>query len=683
MGACAIVFSIALLAAGSGDVSADAGRAPTAAPEELAPSSGWLVAQAGETFEEKTIGQEMLVQGAEVEEAEGMQPEQSSAAITSAGGAVPYHVTEIVLAYAEFHPQHPALSQFSNLEVELARGPISLTAPSPGESLVPLRLSHVGDIRLSATAIREINGKIVEAFNALGFSGVLVEPDPAQIDPRTNRDLRPAGETSLRLVIWTGRVMGLRSFASGERIPQDARIDNPAHARIKEQSPLQPVGAGPGTDLMLLTDLEDYLARLNRHPGRRVDASLSPADVPGGVNVDYLITENKPWATYYRVSNTGTRNTGHSRQRFGYSHTQLTGRDDILQLDFITSSFDSEFAAYFGSYEAPLWGFEDQKARWQLSGGWSRFNASDLGLARADFNGTRYGGGLKAIGNLYQRGKLFIDVFTGARWENVQTENVLARISGRDNFFLPEIGAKLERRTQTSNLFGVISVDGNISSIAGTDADDLSAAGGLGRFDPAEDWTTLKWDAYASAYLEPLFNRKAWEDFSTPESSTLAHEVAARFFGQWAFDNRLVPQYQKAVGGLHTVRGYPMASTAGDTVMIGNLEYRLHIPRLFRPRPPEELPVLGRFRVFPQQPGGRADWDLIFKVFADAATVTVSDKKRFEDNDTLLGVGFGFEMQVRRGIQARWDMGWALDEGNTMDVETGDINFHFSITTLY
>ena len=159
--------------------------------------------------------------------------------------------------------------------------------------------------------------------------------------------------------------------------------------------------------------------------------------------------------------------------------------------------------------------------------------------------------------------------------------------------------------------------------------------------------------------------------------------MAVRVWGQYAFDNRLVPQYQRAVGGLYTVRGYKNAATAGDSVFLGSLEYRLHLPRLCAPREPQELPLLGSFRLFPQQPGGRADWDLVARLFTDVGRVVNSDKKRFEQDETLVSVGGGFELQLRRNIQARWDVGVALKDGEQFDVDSGDVQFHFSVTTLY
>ena len=284
------------------------------------------------------------------------QGSEASQALTP-GQEPTYVVSRIVLQYAQEHPDHPEISSLMGLEVALSASNQALVGPRPG---LPVALVAISDFGLrdtgvlTPTAIRAINHRVVNEFNSLGFAGVLVEPNPEDIDSRSGRDLRPTDRTELRIQIWTGRVARIRTFASGERVPLEERIDNPAHARIAERSPLQPVGAaGPGS-LMRLNMVEDYVARLNRHPGRRVDVALSPAQDPGGVFLDYLVAENKPWAAYFQLSDTGTKSTGHARQRFGFMHTQFTGQDDILQLDYFTSEFD-DMNGYFASYERPVY----------------------------------------------------------------------------------------------------------------------------------------------------------------------------------------------------------------------------------------------------------------------------------------------------------------------------------------
>jgi hemolysin activation/secretion protein len=184
-------------------------------------------------------------------------------------------------------------------------------------------------------------------------------------------------------------------------------------------------------------------------------------------------------------------------------------------------------------------------------------------------------------------------------------------------------------------------------------------------------------------FLELLLNREAWEDPSTPESSTLAHEVALSFRGQYAFDKRLIPQVEQVLGGLYTVRGYPESVIAGDTALIGSVEYRYHVPRALEIEPePREL--FGEtFRTAPQYVYGHPDWDLILKGFVDIGRSIISDPFSFEDDETLIGAGIGVELLYRRNLNVRLDWGFALEDLDSRDVNSGSNRLHLVATILF
>ena len=255
-------------------------------------------------------------------------------------------------------------------------------------------------------------------------------------------------------------------------------------------------------------------------------------------------------------------------------------------------------------------------------------------------------------------------------------ENGVVPSTGRGTYFLPQIGLSGDRLTRTSAmLFGAFFEAG----LTNSPVPELAI---LGRTDPSSDFLRLRWDGSYSFYLEPVINRQAWEDPSTPRSSTLAHEVAFLFRGQFPFGARLIPQYQQVAGGLYTVRGYEQAEVAGDTVLIGSAEYRFHLPRIFRPNSnPPEVPGRGVFRARPQTVYGRPDWDLIIRVFTDAAGVLISDANATEGNSTLWSVGGGLELQVLRNFSARFDVGTVLVDAGRSTV--GDTRANVVATVLY
>ncbi len=597
-------------------------------------------------------------------------------------GAV-YAVDEIVPTYAEPHPAHPPLSGLRSATFELGRTADGYVAPRPGVQTVRFylaQLSAAGPQRIYASGLRALNEQLVAWLNGQGLRGVLVRPHEEDIDPESGEDRRAANQTELRLLIWTGRVQEVRTFASGERVPPEERADHEAHAGLKAHSPIQP-GAVRGQDLVDQTKLDAYVARLNRHPGRRVDAALSPGHEPGTVYLDYLITENKPWTAYLQYSDTGTDQTTKNRQRFGFTHTQLTGHDDILQIDYLTGDFD-DVSAFYGSYDRPLFGSERLHGR--LFGTYSEYDASVLGFPGFAFEGQQWGFGAELIANVFQRRDLFVDLFAGLRYQDIEVQNPFAlNPSADDQFLLPRAGVRMERKTDISKLRANAYLELNSGSLSGNDADDPEEAGGLGRANVDEDWLVLRWDTRFETYLEPLFHRAAWDDPATPQSSTRAHEIALLFRGQWAFNNRLIPQEQRIAGGFHTVRGYPQAASAGDSLFLGSAEYRFHLPRSFGLREPSRLPWIGAFRVAPRRVYGMPDWDLILRLFVDAARVESSHRSAGEENHSLLSAGFGTEIQLWRNFVGRFDLGFALRDSTSLRIKRGDSEAHFSFMTLY
>ena len=557
--------------------------------------------------------------------------------------------------------------------------------------------------------------------------GVYVEPSPDDLDIATERDVRPEGRTALGLVITTARVRAIRTIGSGDRIQDDWRIDNRIHDRIRTGSPIQPTGAYglEGTDLANKKVLDDYLFRVNRHPGRRVDAALAPSESGDGISLDYLVHEAKAWYAYAQVSNTGTDSTGEWQQRFGFVHNQLTDRDDVFTLEYFRSGLNDLNGVSF-SYEAPWFGaqrpwwwsrpadgpswlawwdrsqwpwFGSDFLRWRVWGHYLDYEADlelgDVGDEIVD--GTDWDLGGRLIYNLFQWHSFFLDVFGGADLRGVVVDNDASIREARHLFLLPHAGIHLERTTPTSNLLGEIIFE---AQVLGTDSqsvdDGNDIAGGLealGRADPDDEWYVLHGDIGFTQYLEPILNPSGWEDPSTQATSTLAHEVALGVRGQYAFGHRLIPQAERVVGGLYSVRGYRQSAAVGDDLLTGTFEYRFHLPHsLPIQREPLQVPLLGGFRVSPQQVYGRPDWDFILRAFVDAGVIRSNDRpdrasngNRLEPGEFLLGAGAGAELRIRNNFRARVDWGMALqDTQSTVNrVDAGDHEFHLLFSILY
>ena len=71
-----------------------------------------------------------------------------------------------------------------------------------------------------------------------------------------------------------------------EEAPDQADRDKPSHERIREGSPVQP---GEPLDI---GKVDDYVARLNRHPGRRVEAEVRPGQEIGQLELEKLMSSS-------------------------------------------------------------------------------------------------------------------------------------------------------------------------------------------------------------------------------------------------------------------------------------------------------------------------------------------------------------------------------------------------------
>ncbi|MEM6333262.1 MAG: ShlB/FhaC/HecB family hemolysin secretion/activation protein [Planctomycetota bacterium] len=609
-----------------------------------------------------------------------------------------FEVAAVRLQYLEPADDLPDLAALNNATVVVTPTATGAVAARPGAPTDRIPLAQVGGpgVMLHASGVRAISEAVVREFNALGYAGVLVFPEPSQFDNQLN-DLRPDDDKTLVILVNLERVVAARTTASGDRFKNADDLENrPEHRRILADSPVQP-GPDPGqgkTDLVTIDDLNAFARRLSRHPGRRVDVAIASGEVvddpaPGqvepqtrvGAELEYVVFEDKPWRAFFAVDDTGTEQTAEWRQRFGATLLNATGADDVFSVEFSTTSFDASRSVAV-VYERQL---SDQPwLRGGLSGSFSDYRASELGFFGEDFSGQTFTLSGELIANILEADAWFLDLVGGFDYQRIQVDNELAGAEAGVDYALGRAAIRAERRTATSAFFGNAGVQWTFGGPMGAgDAGDLVI---LGRPEVADQWVTLNWSAQHSVYLEPLLNPRAWADPSTP-GSTLAHEAVIAFRGQYAFENRLIPQFQQQAGGFYSVRGYPESATVGDSVIIASAEYRLHIPQLFgiNPAPQPLIPGTEPFKFAPAQPYGRADWDLIFRAFFDAGVTLQSDRQFFEDNSELYGAGVGLEVQLLQNLTARADWATALTDLETSgeNVSAGSSRFHVAVSVVY
>ncbi len=615
----------------------------------------------------------------------GTYPEPDS----SKDGTTKYPVTKFLLEYETNNEEHPALQEI--FAVGVAVGVLSdggYTYPRAG---VPTAMITVGDIFGDKAQVFYPGGirAVAEAIardliDNRKLIGIRVLSHPDDISLSDGQDLRAAGNTRLRLKIYSAEVDNTTVIDQSQGIEPDDRKNPERLERLRERSPINVGG------LIRRDRLDDYVLRLNRHPGRRINVALVPSsDKPGQVELQYQVAEVKPWSAYVQLANIGTKTTGEWRERFGFAHTQLTNNDDIFRIDYLTAEF-GDTNSLFGSYERP---FFDNTVVGKVYGSWSQYSADSVGVAGLEFEGSNWAAGAELSGTILQSGASFLDLVGGARFENVSVNNKLLGQEGEEDFFLPYAGLRFSRVTDVMSTTASGIFEFGLGSVTGVSESELTK---LGRIFPDTDWVVLKMDAEHSMYLEPLLLPTAFEDkdSSTLRGTTLAHEVVLALRGQAAFGSRLTPTFQGIAGGFYSVRGYPESVAAGDTTVVGTAEYRFHLPRTLLTTDkdgnlaymdPNQNQFFGQpFRVGPAGPFDRTDWDLIFKGFVDFGRVMQSDKQVFEQDYSLISAGVGIELQLLQNVNLRADWGFALhDVRGTEVVNSGDNRLHFSATLLY
>ncbi|MFO0689024.1 MAG: hypothetical protein U0900_09965 [Myxococcota bacterium] len=626
-----------------------------------------------------------------------------------------FRVGALELGYATPHPDQPPLDDLVPIEVELRPTARGYAAPREGEPSEKIRIggSDGQVVALEASGLARVLAALVGRLNEKGLYGIDVRPAESDIDLVSERDLRPAARTALAILVHTGRIAKIRTIAVGDRVKNDWKIDNTIHERIRLDSPLQPASEGieGTTDLLDRRRLEDYLHRLNRYGGRMVEAALAPGEAPGDVVLDYRVLEAKPWFVYGQATNTGTNRTNPWQSRVGYTHNQLSNRDDTLSIEWlnaggdavngVSARYDAPFfgprrpewmdrrkgdpswLAWLPREKLPWWGVD--RLRWGLDFGWNHSSAGRdstfTGLDNDPVRSTQFNGGARLSYEIFQYRDFFVDLVGALGASDLRIENGISGNVGEAILVQPRAGLHAERINQLATLTFDTAVEGQVNPIQSGDLDSL------GRAHTDDRYAVIDFNLGYSAFLEPLLRPEAWRDPSNELAATLAHELSIGIRGQYAFDYRLIPQASQTLGGLYSVRGYDQSVAVGDTVIVSSFEYRFHLPRALPiSRRPLRLPGIGDFRVTPQQVYGRPDWDLMFRTFLDVGRAIRNDSPLGEFDQTLAGAGFGAELVFRSNVRLRADYAFALKDTNGQinnPAKVGDSALHVLVSILY
>ena len=133
-----------------------------------------------------------------------------------------YPVSRISFSHAQSFDDLPDLSELAkaSLELDCSESVVSLFDLMRGASPV-LPMSHKDFFKLSEVALHFMKSK--------GYEGVVVFPDPKQINPVSGKDLRKQGDTTLGFLVWVSVLKSVRLDTAGlkekEEKPAEGLMD--------------------------------------------------------------------------------------------------------------------------------------------------------------------------------------------------------------------------------------------------------------------------------------------------------------------------------------------------------------------------------------------------------------------------------------------------------------------------
>ncbi len=238
-----------------------------------------------------------------------------------------FNVGKIVLKYEPEHAGQPPVEGFNGIVLEFTETANGLSFRRRREgkhvTYTLAELNAAPPRAMDWPAIESVCKQVLKRLNDQGFVGVQVGPDSddisAELDPKTGRvtpskDLRAADNTDLHIVIHTASVTGIRTVAvdgDGNNAASISRSSLNIAAGIRCNRATVGAGVAGQTSPLLRQDaLDDYVLRLNRFPGRHVDAAIAAGEDPEHPAMCPVIiwSRRRPYQLRLaEISNTGTK----------------------------------------------------------------------------------------------------------------------------------------------------------------------------------------------------------------------------------------------------------------------------------------------------------------------------------------------------------------------------------------
>ena len=303
-----------------------------------------------------------------------------------------------------------------------------------------------------------------------------------------------------------------------------------------------------------IPDMRDVSAELklaNESPVKQTTLQIQTAGQDDQVDALLKVTDAAPWAIGAGIDNTGDRQTGRERATLHYLNANITGRDDVLSLQYTTSLLDPHAVGVYGlGYHLPIYGWADSL---DFFATYSDVNAGTVSAGLLDLTvsgkgtvaGLRYNHALPRLGDYESKLVLGFDykafendiAFNGSPLGDDVTVHPLSLtyngtwpvIDGTFNFYL----------SGTRNISG------------GSHGD--SGAFEATRSGAPADYTVFR---YGASFARPL-----------PGDLQVRLQISGQETG-----DALIPGEQFGAGGSSSVRGFDEREFANDRGRVVNAE---------------------------------------------------------------------------------------------------------------
>jgi hemolysin activation/secretion protein len=405
-------------------------------------------------------------------------------------------------------------------------------------------------------------------------------------------------------------------------------------ANIRQSLPALTEGTLPN-----IKRISASLAQANENPSKRTTLQLKDGAQAGVVDATIDVADEKTWSVALNVDNTGLPETGRTMVTGVYQNANITGRDDVLSLQYTTTGEKPEDVSVYGAgYHLPL------------------YSLGDSIDAYAVYSDVDSGTVLVGILPLLVSGK---GTVAGARYNHSfgNTGPIESSVSAG----LESKAYKNDVSSEGTPLGSDITVHPLSLGYAGTwKAGDSTAAFTLtlsrnlpgGDHGSAEDFERVRAGADPGYFLAR---------YAIAYTRALPQDWQLRFAGAGQYtSDALVPGEQFGAGGMGSVRGFETRQVAGDKGFSASFE-------LYTPNICGVLQSSGTFC--------RA------LVFYDGAHVASNDTLPGESSSVSIGsIGAGLRANVGRYATVQLDFGHVVDGGSIQPDGHNKFNFKVSLT---